>query len=98
MLRRISGPKKEKVAGVSSVLLNSCVFLGMPLSLKNLTEGEPVETDPLQMLIVLNQIGGRHGVGRIDIVENRFIGLKVSIQGYYYVYLCDFVILEENKG
>lgn len=49
---------------------------GMPLSLKNLTEDGPVETDPLKIFTTLNQIGGRHGVGRIDIVENRFIGLK----------------------
>ena len=25
---------------------------------------------------ILNSIGGRHGVGRIDIVENRFVGMK----------------------
>ncbi|GFG39180.1 hypothetical protein Cfor_04139 [Coptotermes formosanus] len=49
---------------------------GIPLSIQNLTEGGPVETDPLQMFTVLNQLGGQHGVGRIDIVENRFIGLK----------------------
>jgi argininosuccinate synthase len=55
----------------------------MPLSLRNLTEGGPGQTDPLQMFVTLNQIGGRHGVGRIDIVENRFIGLKVSIQDRY---------------
>ncbi len=28
------------------------------------------------LLTRLNEIGGRHGVGRIDIVENRFIGMK----------------------
>jgi hypothetical protein len=85
------GPKTEKrlgkwpnIPGESSVLLNRCcISSGMPLSLKNLTEGGPVETDPLQMFAALNQIGGEHGVGRIDIVENRFIGLKVSIQDCY---------------
>ena len=25
---------------------------------------------------VLNHLGGRHGIGRIDIVENRFVGMK----------------------
>ena len=35
-------------------------------------------TDPYKMLEHLNVVGGRHGVGRIDIVENRFVGLKVS--------------------
>lgn len=32
--------------------------------------------DPLKMLEYLNEVGGQHGVGRIDIVENRFVGLK----------------------
>jgi argininosuccinate synthase len=30
----------------------------------------------LQMVYELNQIGGRNGVGRIDMVENRFVGMK----------------------
>lgn len=33
-------------------------------------------TDSLSMFHYLNQIGGQHGVGRIDIVENRFVGMK----------------------
>ncbi|MFO7299965.1 MAG: argininosuccinate synthase [Actinomycetes bacterium] len=32
--------------------------------------------DPVEMLTELNRIAGRHGVGRIDIVENRFVGIK----------------------
>jgi len=32
--------------------------------------------DPLEMLEWLNEAGGRHGIGRIDIVENRFVGIK----------------------
>ena len=31
---------------------------------------------PAALLTRLNDIGGRHGVGRIDIVENRFVGMK----------------------
>ncbi len=31
---------------------------------------------PLQVVKTLNAIGGRNGVGRIDIVENRFVGMK----------------------
>lgn len=34
---------------------------------------------PLEILTFLNKIGGEYGVGRIDIVENRFIGLKVIV-------------------
>ncbi len=35
-----------------------------------------VEMGPVALLRLLNEIGGRHGVGRIDIVENRFVGMK----------------------
>src|SRR5262249_3792453 len=32
--------------------------------------------DPVALLTKLNEIGGRHGVGRADIVEDRLIGMK----------------------
>jgi argininosuccinate synthase len=32
--------------------------------------------DPVALVSTLNAIGGRHGVGRIDIVENRLVGMK----------------------
>ncbi|XP_061715509.1 argininosuccinate synthase [Cydia pomonella] len=35
-----------------------------------------VVTDPLAFVETLNKLGGQHGIGRIDIVENRFLGLK----------------------
>ena len=31
---------------------------------------------PAALLTALNDIGGRHGIGRLDLVENRFIGMK----------------------
>ncbi|MBI1900396.1 MAG: argininosuccinate synthase [Planctomycetia bacterium] len=31
---------------------------------------------PLEMVRMLNQIGGRNGIGRVDMVENRFVGMK----------------------
>ncbi len=31
---------------------------------------------PAEVLLRLNQIGGRHGIGRADIVENRYVGMK----------------------
>ena len=34
------------------------------------------EQKPHQLLGELNRVGGLHGVGRIDIVENRFVGMK----------------------
>jgi len=43
--------------------------------------GRPIEVngvamDGVALLTELNAIGGRHGVGRVDIVENRFLGMK----------------------
>ena len=31
---------------------------------------------PLGVMLVLNQLAGEHGIGRIDMVENRFVGMK----------------------
>ncbi len=44
-------------------------------------EGTPVAIDgdelsPVALIERLNDIAGRHGVGRIDIVENRLLGMK----------------------
>src|SRR5712671_3322412 len=43
--------------------------------------GDPVAVNgknlsPAALLQRLNEIGGRHGVGRLDLVENRFVGMK----------------------
>jgi argininosuccinate synthase len=35
-----------------------------------------VRMEPVGILTRLNEVGGRHGVGRVDIVENRFVGMK----------------------
>lgn len=32
--------------------------------------------DPLDVMLELNRLGGLHGVGRVDMVENRFVGMK----------------------
>jgi len=31
---------------------------------------------PLQVTQTLNRLGGKHGIGRVDVVENRFVGMK----------------------
>lgn len=36
--------------------------------------GQPMS--PLQVMKALNKLGGKHGVGRVDMVENRFVGMK----------------------
>lgn len=48
---------------------------GVPVSVANLNTKEEV-ADSLEILNYLNRIGKTHGVGRIDIVENRFVGMK----------------------
>ena len=36
----------------------------------------PSRISPFGVMKTLNQLGGRHGIGRVDIVENRFVGMK----------------------
>ena len=31
---------------------------------------------PLKVMQALNRLGGKHGIGRVDMVENRFVGMK----------------------
>src|SRR4029077_11502839 len=43
--------------------------------------GDPVAVDgevlsPAALLTQLNEIGGKHGIGRLDLVEKRFVGMK----------------------
>ncbi len=47
----------------------------------SIEKGNPVAVngerlEPVAMLEELNRLGGRHGVGRVDMVENRFVGIK----------------------
>lgn len=32
--------------------------------------------NPLEVMDQLNELGGKHGIGRVDMVENRFVGMK----------------------
>ncbi|EIT68477.1 argininosuccinate synthase [Hydrocarboniphaga effusa] len=35
-----------------------------------------VKGTPYEILEVLNKLGGKHGIGRLDLVENRYVGIK----------------------
>jgi argininosuccinate synthase len=35
-----------------------------------------VRLSPAQVLTKLNELGGKHGIGRLDLVENRYVGMK----------------------
>ncbi len=48
---------------------------GVPVSVRNLDDGT-CHDQPLELFTYLNKVGGLHGVGRLDMVENRFVGVK----------------------
>jgi argininosuccinate synthase len=44
-------------------------------------KGDPISVDgqklsPAALLARLNELGGQHGIGRLDLVENRYVGMK----------------------
>jgi argininosuccinate synthase len=56
-------PDESEVATVSFEAGNPVSINDVPLA-------------PVELLTEANRLGGRHGVGRVDIVENRFVGIK----------------------
>ena len=50
---------------------------GVPVKLTSFKDGvDKAKTDPLELFLYANEIGGRNAIGRCDIVENRFVGIK----------------------
>ena len=75
---------KNDVFSISNVLrdapdqetLIEVVFKnGIPKRVKNLDDGTE-KSDPLELFLYLNELGGENSVGQLDMVENRFIGIK----------------------
>jgi len=58
-----NAPDKSEVAEISFEQGNPVAINDKPLS-------------PADLLKELNRLGGKHGIGRADIVENRFVGMK----------------------
>ena len=56
-------PDKEEKVSIGFVK-------GVPVSVKGM------EMDPVSLVELLNEIGARNAVGRVDLVENRFVGIK----------------------
>ena len=50
------------------------VEIGFKSGIPSMLDGRPA--GPLELVTALNRLGGRHGVGRIDHLENRLIGIK----------------------
>ncbi len=51
---------------------------GTPIKVRNITDPSDVveKTDPLELFTYLCEVGGANAVGRVDMVENRFVGIK----------------------
>ncbi len=56
-------PDKEETVSIGFVK-------GVPVSVNGM------EMDPVSLVELLNEIGARNAIGRIDLVENRFVGIK----------------------
>lgn len=48
---------------------------GVPVKVINKDDGTE-KTGALDLFMYLNELGTRHGIGRLDMVENRFVGIK----------------------
>jgi argininosuccinate synthase len=48
---------------------------GIPVKVVNHETGISL-TDPLELFVYLNKVGGENGIGLLDMVENRFVGIK----------------------
>ncbi|KAF1586128.1 Argininosuccinate synthase, partial [Eudyptes moseleyi] len=61
-----------RLAGVAATGLRAS---RVPVKVTNAGDGA-TRRSALELFVYLNDIAGKHGVGRIDIVENRFVGMK----------------------
>ena len=52
------------------------VYLELTYQQGDITAIDGVAMSPAQVLTKLNEIGGANGIGRLDIVENRYVGMK----------------------
>ena len=69
--------RADRVAGKSAGIEPSYVEI-------DFEDGNPVAVDgermsPAALLAYLNRRGGDHGVGRVDLVENRYVGMNRGV-------------------
>ncbi|MDB5803642.1 MAG: argininosuccinate synthase [Betaproteobacteria bacterium] len=55
---------------------NKPQIIELTYTLGDITAIDGKKMSPAEVLIKLNEIGGRHGIGRLDMVENRYVGMK----------------------
>jgi argininosuccinate synthase len=61
-------PEKETIIEIEFVK-------GDAVKVHNLTD-DMVKSTPLELFTYLNEVAGQNGIGRVDMVENRFVGIK----------------------
>ena len=54
----------------------ACRELWEMLDSMNYEGNQDANLSPFWVMKVLNKLGGKHGIGRVDMVENRFVGMK----------------------
>ena len=64
-----------KAAPDESTFIDVEFVRGVPVKITNKNDGT-VKTDPLELFMYANELAGANAIGRIDIVENRFVGIK----------------------
>lgn len=55
---------------------NEAEYLEMEFERGDIVALNGKKMSPANILATLNQLGGRHGIGRLDLVENRYVGMK----------------------
>ncbi|MBY0578589.1 MAG: argininosuccinate synthase [Burkholderiales bacterium] len=55
---------------------DSAEYIDIEFSRGDITALNGKEMSPAQVLSELNRLGGKHGIGRLDLVENRYVGMK----------------------
>jgi argininosuccinate synthase len=55
---------------------NESEYIELEFRAGNCTAVNGKALSPLAVMETLNKLGGKHGIGRVDMVENRFVGMK----------------------
>ena len=64
-----------KHAPDSEIVIDIYFKDGNPIKVVNRDDGT-IKENPLALFLYLNELGNRNGIGRLDMVENRYIGIK----------------------
>lgn len=55
---------------------NEATYLDLTFTAGDITAIDGRDMSPAEVLAYLNEVGGANGIGRLDIVENRYVGIK----------------------